>query len=309
MEINTIHSHIVQKNVQNFYIFTGTEIEVQNIYIKKIAECRQLSIRRMNSVVEVVGKLRQRSMFLEPTCYVVRDDTDFLKEEKAWSTVVGMLNKDILILVYTKIDSRSSFSKHFKDTICEFSTLPIETLKKYIKKQIPLSDRNAGYLAELCEFDYSRILLECDKIYRYAQETKTSVDNVFRALVIDGTIWSPPEDVVFEWVDAVLQGKKEQAWELFYEAKRFGSATLQMVGLLYTNTKQTLQVQSYEGGNIEKATGLSNYQVKCAKKRANIYYNIELIELMKWLHRVEMGIKVGTFDENIALEWVMINFF
>lgn len=306
MELATLHAELVNKKVRSYYIFTGDEIAVQNIYIAQIAKIKRLKVFRAESIVSVLTQLKNSSLLSKTACYVVRDDYDFIKHDT--DTVFQMLGDNILILLYTKADGRSAFFKKYKDSICEFSALPIATLKKYIQKEVPLSDKSAEYLAELCESNYSRILLECDKIKRYANVVGCNADEAFRRLVIDNTIYSPPEDAVFSWVDAVLRNKHEKAWELYSECKRYGCPVLSMISLLYNNTKQTLQVQSYEGNSIEKATGLTSAQIRFAKQRSNIFLNSELITLMKLLHEAEMGIKLGKIDESIALDVAMIKF-
>ena len=308
MDINSLHTELIQKKIRKFYIFTGTEIEVQKIYIKRIAECKQAKIVRPETVVDACRLLGSNSILKKSACYVVRDDMDFIKAERSWRTVIDMIGDNVLILCYTKADNRASFFKHFKGAICEFKPLSKDLLKKYLAKKIELTDRNAECLIDICESDYARLLLEADKIARYADCNDISDNEALKQLVLDGTIYSPAEDVVFDWVNAVLTNKVQEAWELYEECKRFGSATLPMLSLLYNNAKQVLQVQSYSGNNIEKATGLSPMQIRFAKQKANVYNNSTLVYLMKLLHEAEMGIKSGDYDDENALDIVMFRF-
>ena len=152
-------------------------------------------------------------------------------------------------------------------------------------------------------------MLEADKVRRYADSTGIDDDSAFKQLVIDGTIYSPAEDVIFDWVNAVLNNKKQLAWELYYECREYGTATLPMITLLYNNAKQTLQVQSYSGSNIEKGTGLTATQIRFAKQRADVYSDEQLLKLMRLLHSAEMGIKRGLIEDAVALDVILINFF
>lgn len=308
MDINELHIKLIKKQVDNFYIFTGIEIAVQNIYINRIVECAGLKLTRLDTVKDVVNEFRGVSLLSQQKCYVVRDDVDFAKTESAWKSVVNLLGGNILILTYTKLDKRSAFYKRHKDIICEFAPLSTELLQKYIEKQITLSKKNSKELIECCDNDYSRILLECDKIKRLSDELSITADEAFDKLIDEGVIFTTPRDLIFMWIDAVLSHKCESAWHFYHETRRFGTTALPMIAVLYNSAKQLLQVQSCESSNIEKATGLSSFQIKQMKRYIDVYSNRQLLKLMKLLHTAEVGIKTGKIDEQLALDYVMINF-
>ena len=79
----------------------------------------------------------------------------------------GLLGDNMLIHLLTIVDKRTKFYKAYKDAIIEFERLSDTMLKKYIQKEIKLSERNTERLIDVCEHDYGRILLEIDKIKRY----------------------------------------------------------------------------------------------------------------------------------------------
>ena len=309
MEIESLHAELVQSKIRHFYVFTGSEIEVQNIYVNKIAKLAELQLCRVDTVAEVVARVQRTSFLRQNSCFVVRHDASFLTQDKAWNAVIEMLGNNVLVLLYTKIDKRSVFYKTYKAVICEFDVLPMNTLIKRIRNSVDMSVKNAEYLAEMCECDFGRILLECDKIRRYAEETALDADESFKQLVIDGTIFSPPEDMAFKWVDAVLLGNVIDAWWLLDECKQYGCAPLAMISLLYTSAKHVLQVQSCCSSDVSKSTGLTSYQVKCAKKRAGALSSAQLLEMMKLLHGAEMDIKTGKIDSAVAVDVVILNFF
>lgn len=170
MDILTVKAQIKNKKPDKFYIFTGDEWEVQRIYVNKVIECG--SFRRMNndSVADVFNKLRNKSIFSRPTCYVIRDDAEFVKNETAWSKVEEVLEDNILILELSNIDKRSKFYKHYKDKIIDFERLSDDVLIKYIQREINLSERNCRRLIDICDGNYGRILLEIDKIKSYVSQ-------------------------------------------------------------------------------------------------------------------------------------------
>ena len=311
MKIVDVKNQIKSKSPKSFYIFTGEELEVINIYINKIAECRNLEVARVDSISNIYSKFLSKSFVTKNYCYVLRDDKELLTQEKVWDalTVKGIQGNNIIILVLTTVDKRSKFYKRFQDSIVEFEHLPDTVLIKYIKKEIPLNDKNCKRLIDICESDYSRILLEVDKIKQYARgfSGNYGFDNFFQMLVDNGTIYQPPKDAIFDFVDSVLKGKSVKSFELLKNCYGVGESPIVLLSVLYNNVKQVLQVQSCTSKDIAKTTGLSTWQVKCAKEKCGYYSVGDLVYFLKLIRRVEKGIKTGEIEESISVDYVLVN--
>lgn len=314
MEVGAVKKQIKEKALDKFYIFTGPEIEAQRIYVHKMAEVAGMEIQRIDSVGYVYN--RQRSLFSKPKCYVCRDDKEFMKTEKAWGTVVEALGDNMLILLVTEMDKRTKFYKHFSDAIVSFDFMKRETLKKYILKQINLSEYWLDTLIDVCESDYSRILLEIDKVKQFTAaempwgfDPATKCDSALSQLLNQGAIHIPPQDAIFDFVDAVLMNKPQKAFELLEECKKIGEPSLRLVTVLYTNTKKVLQVQACESKDVTKATGLSAWDVKCAQNKLHAWSNGDLVYMMRLFRDVEKRIKTGGIDEDDVIDYVMVNIF
>ena len=134
-------------------------------------------------------------------------------------------------------------------------------------------------------------------------------DEAFEILLKDGTIYQPPKDVMFDWVDAVLKRKINDAFRLYAECERKGVSVLVMLSVLYTNTKQVLQVQDCmrEHADIAKSTGLSSYQIKLAKEKCGHYGIGELVYMLKCIRTTEVGIKTGKVDEKTAIPRLLVD--
>ena len=90
-------------------------------------------------------------------------------------------------------------------------------------------------------------------------------NSAFQDLLKDGTIYQPPYDAIFDLVAAILDRKVNKAFDLLQQSYAVGEATMVMLSVLYNNAKAVLQVQSYKGDNLSKATGLTGWQIKNAK--------------------------------------------
>lgn len=303
MTVSDIHTQLASGQTQSFYIFTGVEWMVQKIYIQQISRVSGLVVKYIDSISNIYQSLKT-SLISKKCVYVVRDDNDIMINEKLQAQLKQnkLIGDNILVLLLTNVDKRKKFYGTFKDIIVDFEPLKPEVLKKYLQKEIKLNDRNFDILMEVCEYDYGRCLLEIDKIKRIDGDTNI----VFKRMLEDGTIYVPPRDAVFKFVDSALK-RKADMFELLQESYESGEATLVLLTVLYNNAKQVLRVQSCGTNDIVKSTGLTAWQVKCAKDKAGHYKNGELVRLMRLCQKAEKNIKIGQMEEQDAVEWVILN--
>lgn len=324
MKLHELQKQIVSKELDKVYVFTGEEIGIMDIYLDKIYSVVGCDVVRMDSVQEAYAKMTQRRISGAPRCFVVRDDKEFLKQDKIWGTVFSLAAKspDYLILVYSSMDKRSKFYKQNTDMLTEFEKLSPEMLAKYISKELPgIKERDACKLAEICECNYSRILLECDKIRHYVHSTQKSgvvngvcdeeVDfgKAMNILIEQGVIFQPIGDITFKFTDAILTRDYKNTSRYLREARQKGEPEIMVLSILYNGFKQILMVQGLGRDQSEpvKRTGLTPWQVKMAKDKQGHYSISELIEALKIVRFVEKGIKTGQIDADVSLEYVIVN--
>ena len=308
MDITAVKQQIQKKEPQHFYIFVGEEVEVMDIYINKIAECMNVKSTRADSVEDIMPKLSSNSLFSTPQCYVIREDKEFIKSEAVQDFFDEKIqSQNIVILTFYTLDKRTKFYKAYNDSIVNFERLNEQILTKYVHRKIELSERNTRMLIEVCENDLSRIYLEIDKVISYAEKTGCSNDQSFVLLLESGTIYEPPYDAIFDFVDAVLKRKTKLAYNLYQQCQEIGEANLTLLSVLYNNAKAVLQVQSCTSKDIAKSTGLTGFQIKLAKEKCGVYKNRELVNLMRLVQRVERGIKTGEIEDGMSIEYVLVN--
>lgn len=313
MEIADLKSHIQNNTLESFYIFAGEEWKVQEIYINQIAKVKNKEIKRIDSITDVYSSLRNTALIKKSFLYVVRDDKELMTNEKIQSQLSSLLKDDMLILVLTTLDKRLKFYKTYKDSIVEFELLNPLILRKYIQKEIALSDKNADKLIEVCEGNYGRCVLEIDKINNYRDANglydidrgDCTADIAFKKLLDDGTIAQPTKDAIFDFVDAILDNKLNLVYNLYKECIDCGEAVMVMLTVLYNNAKAVLQVQSCESNDIEKSTGLTSWQINNARKHYNKYRNRELINIMDLCYECQKGIVTGTIEEEFVMPYIM----
>ena len=306
MEINALKAQIKSGEFDKYYIFYGEEHQVIKIYIDMMAKKMDAKISYIEDLGSVFAKISQKSLLKSRNLYIILDDKEFLTSEKAWSAV-NKIKDDTIIFYYTTTDKRMKFWKHFADKAVEFQRLDERVLIKYIQKKISLSEKNCKRLIEVCENDYSRILLEIDKIKRYGEANVTLIrhieDNAFEMLLNDGTIYQPPHDAIFDFTNAFLDRDVISAYQLLNESKDIGEASLTILSVLYNNVKTMFQIQS---SNNYKDLKLNGWIVKNLLPYKNRYSNGELVKCMKLIRQSEKGIKTGEIPDDVAVDRILV---
>lgn len=314
MDVATLKAKIKSKQLPSYLIFAGDEWKVQELYVKQIAKITGKEIKRIDSIVEIYQQLKNRSFVQRPNIYIVRDDKELMQNEKLQQRIESVLGDNTLIHILTNVDKRTKFYKSFKDSIIVFERLSDSMLKKYIAKEIKLSDGDLERLIDICEHDYGRILLEIDKIKWYQRSTidgqwdgveMLCTHDCFRNLLKDGTIYEPPYDAIFDLVDAILGRKVNKAFDLLQQSYDVGEATMVMLSVLYNNAKALLQVQTYKGDKITQGTGLTGWQIKNVKHHVNKYTQDELIYIVRLVQKLESGIKTGRMEDEFAMPYLL----
>ena len=131
-------------------------------------------------------------------------------------------------------------------------------------------------------------------------------DDAFQKLLDDGVLVEPPYDAIFDLVDAILDRKVNTVFDLLQQSYAVGEATMVMLTVLYNNAKAVLQIQSYDGNNLSKATGLTGWQIKNAKPHVDKYTDEELMRMLKLIQKIEKGIKTGRIEESFSMEYLLI---
>lgn len=309
MDVSALKHLIVSKQIPNFLIFAGEEWKVQQIYIDQICKVTNKERVYADSFAEIYPALKRNSLMAESKVYVVRDDKDIMQNETVQKQIEsGLMKSNILILLLTAIDKRTRFYKRYNASIIDFERLSDAVLKKYTLNALKLSERSVVRFIDVCEHDYGRILLEIDKINQFENwntAPNVTADDCFKVLLEEGAIHRPPRDAIFDFVDVVLDRNSAQAYELLDECYECGEATMVMLSVLYNNAKAVLQVQSCNGKDISKTTGLTGWQIKCAKPHVGKYYNGELVSMMRLIQDLESGIKSGRYEEQFVMPYLL----
>lgn len=311
MELVDLMKRISSNDIPHFLILFGEEQTILNIYLTHILEITNAKRISADSVSYIMQNINKKSLDKSIRLYVVQDDMAFLRAEDSWESVRNTPTKDYIILRYHSLDKRSAFVKKNQQNLVEFSRLTKEVLQTYISKDLPdLSEKNSSKLVEYCNYDYGRILMEIDKVKHYMSvRTDLTVDSCFNQLDKQGLFHKEIGDITFELTNAVLGGYPETAIQKLDEAKRKGEPAMMIVSILYNGFRNLLAYQglgSNKQGAMER-TGMTKGELYGCTKNVGGYSIAEVKRNMLKCQEIEAGIKMGTIDEDIALEYAVLS--
>ena len=306
MLISDLKNKIVAGDLDNFYIFTGPEEGIMQVYIKQISKKLGLTVKWVDSVQEVCKLVNLKSLVKVKYLYLIRLDNAFKSQETLWQKAKQFVGH-YCILIQPEIDKRSSkFLKYFENETVRFEKLAPEMLQAYGRKVCPsLSGTNIEQLIDWCGHSYSRLMNELDKIKVLGKVMSISDDKAFEVLVSDNGIYKEREFDVFEYTNQILSRNYYKCDNDLDFVKAHQQEIL-IVGLLGASFKNMLLLKNDGGGKgVCDRTGLTSWQVKCAID-FDKYYNIDECERnLLLLQDTEVKIKTGGLTPDIALDYIL----
>ena len=316
MELLDLMKRIGNNDIPHFLIFFGEEQKIIDIYIQNIIQSVDGKKVVVDNVSQAIKDNGKKSLDKSIKVYVATEDTAFLTKDESCENVRKSMHKNYLILRYHSLDKRSAFVKKNQQNIVEFSHLSNDVLQQYIYRDLPdLCEKNASKLISYCSNDYGRILMEIDKIWQ-AQSSRLSNFNInldsndcFKELDRQGLFHKEIGDITFELTNAVLGGYPEKAMQKLDEAKRKGEPVMTIDYILYSGFRNLLAYQGLgknKQGAMER-TGMTKGELYGCTKNVGGYNVEEVKRNMLFCQKVESGIKMGTLDEDIALEYLVLS--
>lgn len=306
MLISELKNNIVAGTIDNFYIFTGIEEGIMDIYIKQIAKKLNLAIKWVDSIQEVSKSLNLKSLVKVKYLYLVRQDKSIKTDEKLWDFLKNKVVGNYIILIEPTLDKKLRFYKFFEDNIIKFEKLSKDMLMQYGKRKcMSLATNNLEKLCSWCDNSYLRYMNELDKIKTLALKCKCTEDESISMLDTDNCIFKEQEFDVLNYANYVLTRDIHACYKNLNYAKS-KSCELYLIGLLRASFKNLVLFKNDGGGQgVCARTGLTGWQVKCAIETQKYYNTNECEKILLFLQETEVKIKTGVLDIGIALNYLL----
>lgn len=293
MDLVLLKKQIKQNKLEHFYIFCGPEIGLQNIYINQMANGMPA---RAESIASIWNKISGQNKLFKTNrkfVYAIRDDIDFMKDEKAWNKIDKIKSGTVVLLV-TDVDKRSKFYKHFKDIIIPFNHMTTAQLLPTVKKMIKGTDADIKYFIESCNNDYNTIINELDKANRLGCKEMTKQ-------LSDELIPRIEEANVFKLADYLISKNSRKTLTELDLLLHEGQSEVGILSVIATKLQQCILVEGYRGEkDIASSTGLNGWVCKSILDNNKIQPG-NLLTALRLVHKFDTSIKTGQLEPDIAV--------
>lgn len=281
-----LQTQIREGSLLPFYIFTGEEIELQNIYLKQMGD-----VIRVDRVADIYNKITSKLISGKFAVYVVRDDMDFIKSEKTWGSISDRIRNAVLVIQVTTPSKCKKFLKELNDCVVEFNHMTTKQLLNVVNMDCSVS--NKQYFIEACNNDLNTI-------NNYLDIFKRAGIKELNKKIVDEYIATKEDVTVFQLADAVMRKDEQLTFKLLDQLLEDKNNVMGIIYAIYSQLHKCVLVEGYRGEkNISKVTGINSWICNNIL-RDNRIEPPKLLTALRLVQKYDKGIKTGKYDGVIA---------
>lgn len=281
-----LQTQIREGSLLPFYIFTGEEIELQNIYLKQMG-----NVIRVDRVADIYNKITSKLISGKFAVYVVRDDMDFIKSEKTWSSISDRIRNAVLVIQVTTPNKCKKFIKELNDCVVEFNHMTTKQLLNVVNMDCSVS--NKQYFIEACNNDLNTI-------NNYLDIFKRAGIKELNKKIVDEYIPTKEDVTVFQLADAVMRKDEQLTFKLLDQLLEDKNNVMCIIYGIYSQLHKCVLVEGYRGEkNISKVTGINSWICNNIL-RDNRIEPSKLLTALRLVQKYDKGIKTGKYDGVMA---------
>lgn len=281
-----LQTQIREGSLLPFYIFTGEEIELQNIYLKQMG-----NVIRVDRVADIYNKITSKLISGKFAVYVVRDDMDFIKSEKTWVSISDRIRNAVLVIQVTTPNKCKKFIKELNDCVVEFNHMTTKQLLNVVNMDCSVS--NKQYFIEACNNDLNTI-------NNYLDIFKRAGIKELNKKIVDEYIPTKEDVTVFQLADAVMRKDEQLTFKLLDQLLEDKNNVMGIIYAIYSQLHKCVLVEGYRGEkNISKVTGINSWICNNIL-RDNRIEPSKLLTALRLVQKYDKGIKTGKYDGVMA---------
>lgn len=281
-----LQTQIREGSLLPFYIFTGEEIELQNIYLKQMGD-----VIRVDRVADIYNKITSKLISGKFAVYVVRDDMDFIKSEKTWGSISDRIRNAVLVIQVTTPSKCKKFIKDLNDCVVEFNHMTTKQLLNVVNMDCSVS--NKQYFIEACNNDLNTI-------NNYLDIFKRAGIKELNKKIVDEYIPTKEDVTVFQLADAVMRKDEQLTFKLLDQLLEDKNNVMGIIYAIYSQLHKCVLVEGYRGEkNISKVTGINSWICNNIL-RDNRIEPPKLLTALRLVQKYDKGIKTGKYDGVMA---------
>lgn len=303
------------------YLLYGTKDFQINEEIKKITKKQdQMNISKYdlnNTPLKLIIDDAQTISMFEDKKTVIIDNANMFtgttsKDSDIIENYLNHINENtilILIVHNEKLDTRKKITKLIKKIgiVKEFNdeTNPAVIVKKLLK-DYNINDKTINLFIDRVGNNPLIIQNEINKIKIYKGNNKTISDEDILNLttkIIDIDI--------FKLIDYIIKKNKNKALELYHEMIKMNEEPIKILVILANQFRimyqsKELLKKGYSEKDIASILKIHPYRVKLAIQNSRNYPSEVLLKHLNNLADIDIGIKTGKLNKNLALELFML---
>ncbi len=336
MDLQQVIKDIRQKKWAPIYTLTGTETflidEFKNECRKQLSDQTELDQfdyitfdMEETSVTEVVEEAETLPFFSEYR-FVLLERPFFLTSEKKtgmpennFEELLEYIDQPspttilVILAAYEKLDERKKLVKSLKkkSVVVNVGQMKEKDVRKYMLEYI----LNEGYtispeafelLTHLTDHNLSRMVIEVNKLFLYAVDTKKITKSAVNDLVPKSL-----EHNIFDMTAHVMQGEVGKAMSLYQDLLLQGEETLKINAILVAQFRLLLQIKilmgdGYQERDIADVLKVHPYRVKIGIQQAKKLSQNKLGENFNQLVENEYKMKTGRMDKELLFELFLL---
>lgn len=281
-----LQTQIREGSLLPFYVFTGEEIELQNIYLKQMGD-----VIRVDRVADIYNKITSKLISGKFAVYVVRDDMDFIKSEKTWGSISDRIRNAVLVIQVTTPNKCKKFIKELNDCVVEFNHMTTKQLLNVVNMDCSVS--NKQYFIEACNNDLNTI-------NNYLDIFKRAGIKELNKKIVDEYIPTKEDVTVFQLADVVMRKDEQVTFKLLDQLLEDKNNVMGIIYAIYSQLHKCVLVEGYRGEkNISKVTGINSWICNNIL-RDNRIEPSKLLTALRLVQKYDKGIKTGKYDGVMA---------
>ena len=217
------------------------------------------------------------------------------------------------ILIFTvneeKVDERKKITKKIKKDYKLISFNQNETPNSLVRNLLNdynITSSNINLLIDRVGTNPLILENEVNKIKLYKDDKTVTKEDIINLTT------KRPEIDIFKLIDDIVMKNKDEALEIYNEMLKVNEEPLKIVILLASQFRLMYQAKElakkgYSEKNISEVLKVHPYRVKLALQKGKKYKAETLLNYLSVLADIDIAIKTGKTDKNLALELFLLN--
>ena len=269
-----------------------------------------------DEIKDVINDAETFSMFADKKVVIAENATIFTSsgsgDLETLENYLAHINTST-ILIFTineeKVDERKKITKKIKKDYKLISFNQNETPNSLVKSLLNgynITSSNINLLIDRVGTNSLILENEVNKIKLYKDDKTITKEDILNLTT------KRPEIDIFKLIDDIVMKNKDEALEIYNEMLKVNEEPLKIVILLAGQFRLMYQAKElakkgYSEKNISELLKVHPYRVKLALQKGKKYKAETLLNYLNTLADIDIAIKTGKTDKNLALELFLLN--